>query len=41
EIKRLLTWILTTGQGINNQLEFTRIPQSVTQKVLAEVNKIK
>ena len=41
EIKRLLTWILTTGQGINNQLEFTRIPPSVTQKVLAEVNKIK
>ncbi|MBR8832070.1 MAG: Phosphate-binding protein PstS [Chroococcopsis gigantea SAG 12.99] len=41
EVKKLLRWILTTGQGINNQLEYTRIPESVTKKVLAAVDKIK
>ena len=41
DIKKLINWILTTGQGINAQLEYTRIPQGVTQKAIAEVNKIK
>jgi phosphate transport system substrate-binding protein len=41
EIKKLVKWILTTGQNINGQLEYTRIPQGVAQRAIAEVNKIK
>jgi phosphate transport system substrate-binding protein len=41
EIKKLLTWILTSGQAINNQLEYTKIPAVVTQRAVAAVNKIK
>jgi phosphate transport system substrate-binding protein len=41
EMQRLLRWILTTGQGINNQLEFTRIPESVTKRILTQVDRIK
>lgn len=31
-IKKMVNWVLTTGQSINGQLEFTRIPQSVAQQ---------
>ncbi|MEG3438824.1 phosphate ABC transporter substrate-binding protein PstS [Pannus brasiliensis CCIBt3594] len=41
EIKRLLKWVLTSGQAINNQLEYTKIPSVVTQRALAAVEKIK
>jgi phosphate transport system substrate-binding protein len=41
EIKKLVKWILTTGQSINNQLEYTRIPPVVAQRAIAAVEKIK
>jgi phosphate transport system substrate-binding protein len=41
EIKKLVKWILTTGQSINNQLEYTRIPSVVAQRAIAAVEKIK
>jgi phosphate transport system substrate-binding protein len=41
QVKRLLNWILTSGQAFNAQLEYTRIPENVTQRVRNEVNKIK
>ncbi len=41
EIKKLVRWIMTTGQTLNQQLEFTRIPSSVAQRVIAAVDKIK
>lgn len=41
ELKRLLKWVLTSGQAINNQLEYTKIPATVTQRALAAVEKIK
>ncbi len=31
-VKKMVNWILTKGQSINSQLEYTRIPQSVTQQ---------
>lgn len=41
EIKKLLRWILTSGQNINQQLEYTRIPANITQRAIAAVDKIK
>ncbi|BFM39547.1 phosphate ABC transporter substrate-binding protein PstS [Synechocystis sp. LKSZ1] len=41
DMKALINWIMTKGQAINPQLEFTQIPAAVTKKVIAEVNKIK
>nr|WP_227873647.1 phosphate ABC transporter substrate-binding protein PstS [Aphanothece sacrum] len=41
QIKKLMKWILSSGQNLNNELEFTRIPASVAQKVSAAVDKIK
>ncbi len=41
EMQRLLRWIMTTGQSINNSLEFTRIPEAVTKRVLTQVDRIK
>lgn len=41
QVKRLAKWILTSGQNLNQQLEFTRIPASVAQKASAAVDKIK
>jgi phosphate transport system substrate-binding protein len=38
EIKKLVNWILTDGQNINGQLEYTRIPSSVASKVRQAVN---
>jgi phosphate transport system substrate-binding protein len=31
-IKKMVNWILTKGQSINSQLEYTQIPQSVAQQ---------
>jgi len=36
--KNLLTWILTKGQAFNEQLEYTRIPEDITPKVIEAVN---
>lgn len=38
QVKNLMAWILTKGQAINGQLEYTRIPSSVTQRALGAVN---
>jgi phosphate transport system substrate-binding protein len=40
-VKKLVSWILTEGQKYNTELEFTKIPASVAQKVNAAVAKIK
>lgn len=37
-IKKWIKWVLTEGQKINNSLQYTRIPGSVAQKVINEVN---
>lgn len=41
ELKKLVRWIMTSGQNLNQQLEFTRIPAGVAQKAIAAVDKIK
>lgn len=37
-IKSLVRWVLTTGQGINNSLDYTRVPNAVAQRAIAAVN---
>ncbi len=37
-VKKMVQWALTDGQAINSSLEYTRIPQSVTQQVIQAVN---
>ncbi|MEG5064556.1 phosphate ABC transporter substrate-binding protein PstS [Microcoleus sp. B3-A4] len=37
-IKKMVNWVMTTGQGINKQLEFTSIPSATAQKVVQTVN---
>lgn len=37
-IKKMVNWVMTTGQGINKQLEYTSIPQATAQKVVQTVN---
>ncbi|MDF0553166.1 phosphate ABC transporter substrate-binding protein PstS [Kamptonema sp. UHCC 0994] len=37
-IKKMVNWVMTTGQGINKQLEYTRIPDAITKKVVQTVN---
>jgi phosphate transport system substrate-binding protein len=41
DVKKLVKWILTDGQKINDDVEYTAIPQGVAKKVIAEVDKIK
>jgi len=36
-VKKMAQWILTKGQSLNAQLEYTRIPQSVAQKAMSAV----
>jgi phosphate transport system substrate-binding protein len=36
-VKRLVRWILTTGQGINNSLQYVRVPSSVAQRAIRAV----
>ena len=40
-MSKLVKWILTDGQKINDDVEYTAIPQGVAKKVIAEVDKIK
>lgn len=37
-VKKMVNWVMTTGQGINKQLEFTSIPSATAQKVIQTVN---
>ncbi|MEG4114160.1 MULTISPECIES: phosphate ABC transporter substrate-binding protein PstS [unclassified Microcoleus] len=37
-IKKMVNWVMTTGQGINKQLEYTTIPSATAQKVVQTVN---
>jgi len=37
-IKKMVNWVMTTGQGINKQLEYTSIPSATAQKVVQTVN---
>ncbi len=37
-VKKMVQWALTDGQAINSSLEYTRIPQNVTQQVIQAVN---
>jgi phosphate transport system substrate-binding protein len=34
----MVNWVMTTGQGINKQLEYTAIPSATAQKVVQTVN---
>ena len=36
--RELLTWILTKGQNFNEELDYTKIPENVTQKVIESAN---
>lgn len=38
QVKKLVDWILTTGQNFNDDLEFTRIPSGVANQVRQAVN---
>jgi phosphate transport system substrate-binding protein len=37
-IKKMVNWVMTTGQGLNTGLEYTSIPQATAQKVIQTVN---
>jgi phosphate transport system substrate-binding protein len=37
--KKLLIWILTKGQNFNRELEYTKLPEDVAQKVIETANK--
>ena len=37
-LKKLLAWILTDGQKINNSLEYTQVPRSTALQALQQVN---
>ena len=37
-VKKMVNWVMTTGQGLNKGLEFTSIPQATAQKVIQTVN---
>jgi phosphate transport system substrate-binding protein len=39
-VKQLLTWCLTDGQKLSEQLNYVRLPEAVTQQVLQAVNTI-
>jgi phosphate transport system substrate-binding protein len=41
DVKKLVKWILTDGQKINDDLEYTAIPSGVAKKAIAAVDKIK
>ncbi|NMG20057.1 phosphate ABC transporter substrate-binding protein PstS [Brasilonema bromeliae] len=40
-VKNFLNWVLTDGQQINDDLNYSRIPAPVAQKVIQTVNSIK
>jgi phosphate transport system substrate-binding protein len=37
-VRELVEWVLTDGQEINNQLDYTRIPTEVAQEAISQVN---
>jgi len=37
-VKRLVQWMLTDGQKLNNDLDYTKVPDSVAQKAIQTVN---
>lgn len=37
-VRQLVEWVLTDGQAINNELDYTTIPEPVAQEAIAEVN---
>ncbi len=37
-VKKMVNWVMTTGQTLNKGLEFTSIPQATAQKVIQTVN---
>jgi len=37
-VKRMVQWMMTEGQQVNSQLEYTRIPASVANRVVQTVN---
>jgi phosphate transport system substrate-binding protein len=37
-VKRLVQWMLTEGQKLNNGLDYTKVPDSVAQKAIQTVN---
>lgn len=41
-VKRMVEWILTTGQGLNNSLGYTRVPNNIAQRAIQAVkNEVK
>ena len=36
-VKDMVEWILTAGQGLNEELNYSRIPEDVAQKAIATV----
>jgi phosphate transport system substrate-binding protein len=40
-IKEVATWILTEGQALNSELEYTRIPEDVAQQIIEAIAAIK
>jgi phosphate transport system substrate-binding protein len=36
-IKKLVEWILTKGQSLNNELQYTKIPQGTVDRAISEV----
>jgi phosphate transport system substrate-binding protein len=37
-VKRLVQWMLTDGQKFNNELDYTKVPDSVAQRAIQTVN---
>lgn len=40
-VKKWMQWVLTDGQTLNKELDFSRIPEDVTKRALVKVNSIK
>ncbi|MGB3512541.1 MAG: phosphate ABC transporter substrate-binding protein PstS, partial [Microcoleaceae cyanobacterium] len=36
-IKKMVSWILNQGQELNNTLEYTRVPEAIATKIIAQV----
>ncbi|MEG5139774.1 MULTISPECIES: phosphate ABC transporter substrate-binding protein PstS [unclassified Microcoleus] len=37
-VKKMVNWVMTSGQGINKSLEYTTVPSATAQKVIQTVN---
>ncbi|NJM75505.1 MAG: phosphate ABC transporter substrate-binding protein PstS [Acaryochloridaceae cyanobacterium RU_4_10] len=40
-VKKWIEWVLTEGQRLNAQLDYVRIPEAVTKRVLAKLGEVK